>query len=34
MEELRIENLSKSFGALEVLKNLSFTVSAEEDGLS
>lgn len=30
MEELRVENLSKSFGALEVLKNVTFTIHAEE----
>ena len=30
MEALRIENLSKSFGALQVLLNISFTITHEE----
>ena len=30
MEELRIENLSKSFGALDVLRDLSLTIRASE----
>jgi len=29
-EGLKVENLSKSFGALEVVKNLSFSISIEE----
>lgn len=30
MDELRVENLSMSFGALEVVKNVSFTITGEE----